>query len=94
MHATKKPQGFICIAPVLAAKVLSAHNPILTIGNDSETAAAIEKMGGSHQNCQVDEIVVDTANRIVSTPAYMLGPSIAHVAKGIEKLVKKIIELA
>ena len=36
----------------------------------------------------------DEANKIVSTPAYMLGPNIAKVAEGIEKLVKKVLELA
>jgi enhancing lycopene biosynthesis protein 2 len=38
--------------------------------------------------------VVDEANKVVTTPAYMLGPGIADVAKGIEKLVRKVLELA
>jgi enhancing lycopene biosynthesis protein 2 len=37
---------------------------------------------------------VDSANKIVTTPAYMLGPSIKYIAKGIEKLVKKVIEMS
>jgi enhancing lycopene biosynthesis protein 2 len=37
---------------------------------------------------------VDEKNGIVTTPAYMLGPGIADVAKGIKRLVQKIIELA
>ena len=93
-HAAKRPMGFICIAPVIAAKVLGEHQPKLTIGNDAETAAAIAALGGVHVECTVDEIAVDEKNRIVSTPAYMLGPSIAHVAKGIERLVEKLLELA
>jgi enhancing lycopene biosynthesis protein 2 len=32
--------------------------------------------------------------RVVSTPAYMLGPSIAPVAEGIDRLVAKVLELA
>ena len=31
--------------------------------------------------------------KIVSTPAYMLGPTIGEVAKGIEKLVADILVL-
>jgi enhancing lycopene biosynthesis protein 2 len=42
----------------------------------------------------VDTIHYDEKNRIVSTPAYMLGSSIKDVAEGIEKLVAKIVELA
>ncbi|MDZ7263009.1 MAG: isoprenoid biosynthesis glyoxalase ElbB [candidate division KSB1 bacterium] len=93
LHQAKKPMGFICIAPVIAAKVLAAYHPLLTIGNDSATAAAIESMGGKHVNAKVDEIVTDEVNKIVSTPAYMLGPTIAHVARGIEKCVLKVLEM-
>jgi len=93
MHAAKKPIGFICIAPAIAARVLGEHHPKLTIGSDEGTAEAIEAMGGIHVTHGVDEIEVDEPNRIVSTPAYMLGPSISKVAAGIEKLVLKVLEL-
>lgn len=43
--------------------------------------------------CKVDEIAVDEVNKSVSTPAYMLGFTIAQVAKGIEKCVVKVLEL-
>lgn len=91
MHEAGKPIGFICIAPVIAAKVLGAE---VTIGSDKDTAAAIEKMGGKHVVRDVDDIVFDGKNNVVSTPAYMLGPTISKVALGIEKLVDKVLELA
>ena len=89
-----KPLGFICIAPAVGAKVLGEKGVKLTIGNDPETAAAIEALGAKHVDCAVDDIVFDADHKVVSTPAYMLGPSIAHVAKGIDKLVDKVLELA
>ena len=91
MRAAEKPMGFICIAPAIAAKVLGDSNPRLTIGNDPDTAAALKSFGAEHMDCPVDEIVVDERLKVVSTPAYMLGPSIAPVAKGIDKLVEKVI---
>ena len=91
MHQAGKPMGFICIAPVIAARVLGAT---VTIGNDQNTAAAIEEMGGRHIIGAVGEIIVDEENKIVSTPAYMLGPTISKVALGIEKLVDRILHLA
>jgi len=91
MHEAGKPMGFICIAPVIAAKVLGAE---VTIGNDKDTAAAIEKMGGKHMVRNVDDIAFDEKNNVVSTPAYMLGPTISKVALGIEKLVNKVLELS
>ncbi|MEA2104935.1 MAG: isoprenoid biosynthesis glyoxalase ElbB [Candidatus Cloacimonadota bacterium] len=94
MHKANKSLGFICIAPVLAAKVLGKFKPKLTIGNDLGTAKIIEKLGANHINCPVDEIVYDEVNNVVTTPAYMLGPSISWVSKGIEKLVVKVLELS
>ena len=94
MHTAKKPIGFICIAPVLAAKVLGSFSPRLTVGCDKDTVAALEKLGARHVVCRVDEVETDTDQKIVTTPAYMLGPSIAHVAKGIEKLVHMVLKLA
>ncbi len=89
-----KPLGFICIAPVIGAKVLGEWKPRLTIGNDRETAAALESFGAAHVDCAVDQICVDEKNKIVSTPAYMLGPWIADVGAGIEKLVSAVLEMA
>ena len=94
MIIAKKPVGAICIAPVIFASVLSEINPDLTIGNDKETATAIEKMGGKHIKCNVNQIHIDKKNKIITTPAYMCGPGIKDIAQGIEKLVKKVLELA
>ena len=93
MVSSQKPIGAICIAPVTLTKALEEKNPEVTIGNDVDTAGAIEAMGGQHKECSVDMIHVDSNNKIVSTPAYMLGPSIKDVAVGIEKLVNKVLEL-
>jgi enhancing lycopene biosynthesis protein 2 len=88
-----KPLGFICISPAIAAKVLGHEHIELTIGNDSETSAHIEAMGARHIDCQVWNTVISKKGKIVSTPAYMLGPTIGEVAKGIEKLVADILVL-
>jgi enhancing lycopene biosynthesis protein 2 len=79
---------------VIGAKVLGSRGVRLTIGNDPETAAAIQALGATHVNTPVDDIVVDEKNRVVSTPAYMLGPTISPVGRGIEKLVDKVLQMA
>jgi enhancing lycopene biosynthesis protein 2 len=94
VHGAGKPLGFICIAPVIGAKVLGGEGVVLTIGDDLETASALESLGARHRVCKVDEIAVDERLKVVSTPAYMLGPSIARVAAGIDKLVAKVLALA
>jgi enhancing lycopene biosynthesis protein 2 len=94
MHAQKKPIGAICIAPATVALALGSEKPTLTIGNDAGTAQAIEACGASHQDCPVDDFVVDRERRIVTTPAYMLGPSIRHIAAGIDRCVAEVLSMA
>lgn len=94
MAQAGKPIGAICIAPATLVRALSEICPEVTIGNDSATASAIEAMGGRHHIATVDSITVDLRNKLVTTPAYMLGPGIKEVAVGIEKLVVKVLELA
>lgn len=87
-----KPVGLICISPALAAKIYGP-GVTCTIGNDADTAAALGKMGATHQECTVEDIVEDKARKLVSTPAYMLGKNIGEVASGINKLVDRVLEL-
>ena len=88
-----KPIGAICIAPATLTRALGKRTPRVTIGNDVGTAAAIETMGGKHTPCSVVEVCVDEKNKIVTTPAYMLGPGIKEVAEGIETLVGRVLAL-
>ena len=88
-----KPIGAICIAPATLTRALSDSSPRVTIGCDPGTAAAIATMGGVHSNCGVADICVDETNRLVTTPAYMLGPGIKDVAVGIELLVNQVLSM-
>lgn len=92
LHQAGKPLGFMCIAPAMLPKLLGVHTR-LTIGNDPDTAEAIDKMGGEHVVCPVDDIVVDLEQNVVTTPAYMLANSISEAATGIDKLVARVLEL-
>ncbi|NHQ59163.1 isoprenoid biosynthesis glyoxalase ElbB [Chlorobium sp. BLA1] len=88
-----KPLGFICITPVIAAKVLGDQQIELTSGCDQETADNLEAMGARHIECTASNTIVSNKGKIVSTPAYMLETSIAEVSKGIDKLVTEIIAM-
>jgi len=95
MVAAKKPVGAVCIAPAILSKVLGSDKlpHQLTIGTDAGTAAALTGMGSQHVQCPAREFVVDKANKLVSSPAYMLAGGIAEAAEGIEKCVKALIGL-
>ncbi len=92
VHEAGKPIGAICIAPAIIAKLIPGV--MLTIGTDAATAGALELMGASHENCAVNSIVIDGEQKVVSTPAYMLGPWVKDVAAGIRACVKEVLSRA
>jgi enhancing lycopene biosynthesis protein 2 len=95
MHQAGKPIGAMCIAPVVVARAFEGELQLdLTIGNERETAEAIERMGAKHVETPVTEIVVDKDHKVVSTPAYMCAKTISEAATGIEKLVRAVLEMA
>lgn len=91
IHQANKPLGFMCIAPVIAAKLFLGVK--LTIGSDSGTAKRIESMGAIHAQAQVDGVVVDKDHKIVTTPAYMLAQSVGDAYSGIYGLLKALLAL-
>lgn len=93
MHDAGKPLGLMCIAPSMAAAICG-DGVKCTIGTDADTAGALESMGSVHQTAAVDEIVVDSEHRLVTTPAYMLAERISEAAAGINRLVAKVLEMA
>ncbi|XP_035672556.1 glutamine amidotransferase-like class 1 domain-containing protein 3A, mitochondrial isoform X1 [Branchiostoma floridae] len=99
-HDAKKPIGLCCIAPVLAAKLIPGCS--VTVGNDQEeggrwpyagTAGAVGKMGATHIRRDVNEVHVDTANKIVTTPAFMCETKLHEIYDGIGHMVKEVLDM-
>lgn len=92
VHQDGRPIGLACIAPVMSAK-LFGEGVLCTIGNDDDVSTALESMGARHQVCAVQDVVVDEANRLVTTPAYMLEAKISDIAVGINKMVDEVLAM-
>ena len=90
IKAANKPIGALCIAPVLLAKVLKGIT--VTIGNDESTANNITAMGSQNINTSSGEVISDKANKIFTTPAYMLDASISDIAKGANNLISTMLD--
>ncbi len=92
-----RPMGFICLAPILAARVLGpAAGVHITLGpRGTAPFKHATIMGADVRPCPVQEIFIDKKNRVVTTPAYMYDdarlPTIAHA---IEQLVRTVLLLA
>lgn len=94
-YENQKPIGAICISPALIALSLGNYHPHITLGSDSALALEIEKAGVSHQDCRTVDCVIDKANKIVTTPAYMdAGINLADAYLGISKLVTAVLKLS
>ncbi|HKL08944.1 MAG TPA: isoprenoid biosynthesis glyoxalase ElbB [Bacteroidales bacterium] len=91
MHERKKPIGALCISPVLITKVLG--NIKVTIGQDKDTAKAINEMGAKHQDTTHGEVILDEENKIITTPCYMLDANIGQIGDGANNIVKKVLEM-
>lgn len=91
MHAAGKPIGALCIAPVLLASTL--QNIKLTVGQDPTTITNIKEMGATHETTNEGQIVVDTDNKIVTTPCYMLDSRVDKIGEGADKLVEALIKM-
>ena len=91
MYAAGKPIGALCIAPVILARILD--NVELTIGQDEATAKNITKMGGRHTTTLQGEVTVDTDNKLVTTPCYMLDSRVDQIGQGADKLVEAVLKL-
>lgn len=93
--ASRKPIAAICIAPAIMALALGSKGVNVTIGEDAGTASEIEKTGAKHQNCAVEKFVVDSVNKVITTPAYMYGTAKPHqIFEGVSGAIRELIRMA
>lgn len=93
--ASRKPIAAICIAPAIMALALGSKGVNVTIGEDAGTASEIEKTGAKHQNCAVEKFVVDSVNKVITTPAYMYGTAKPHqIFEGVSGAIRELIRIA
>ena len=94
-HESGKPIAAICISPAIMALAFGNKGVNITIGDDQGTASELEKTGAKHSNCAVERFVVDTSNKIITTPAYMDGSAKPHqIFEGVSGAIKELIKMA
>ena len=88
-HKAGKPVGALCIAPVMIAKVLG--NVKITVGSDPSTIRNVETFGTKHEITVQKEVCVDEANKVFTTPCYMLPARIGDIADCADNLIKAML---
>ncbi|NLF44172.1 MAG: isoprenoid biosynthesis glyoxalase ElbB [Bacteroidales bacterium] len=90
-HEAGKPIAALCVSPVLLAKALGKGK--LTVGEQSGTSQAIERLGAKHEATHHGQVIVDQENKLLSTPCYMLNANIVQIAEGAENIVKEMLKM-
>jgi enhancing lycopene biosynthesis protein 2 len=102
-HALGLPIAAFCMSPVVLSKAFekSGVNPELTVGTNSENSPyeieaisnGMESLGAKATMATVRDVVVDSENKIVTTPCYMMEAGIAEVHNGIQKAINEFASL-
>ena len=98
-----KPIAALCVSPVVVSKAFegSTITPKMTIGTDNEKSPFdIASFISGLQNCgtetslkSVREIEIDTENKIITAPCYMMEASISEVRKNIRTAIEALRDL-
>lgn len=99
-----KPMAALCVSPVVMAKALedAGVNYSMTIGSDQADSPydikgfsdGLSSKGVDTVMKTIDEIHVDTKNRIVTAPCYMMEASLLEIRKNISLAIGALCDLA
>ena len=100
--AKKMPIVALCMGPTVIAKALEGTNikATLTVGTTEASspydikgiAEGIDKVGGKAVMKTVHQIAVDSENRIISAPCYMMEGSISDIYNNINEAIEKLFD--
>lgn len=98
-----KPILALCVSPVVVAKALegSSSQARLTLGSTQEASpysiidfhAGLQQTGMQTAEKTIREIEIDTENRIISAPCYMMDATIVEIKKNITQGVEALLNL-
>lgn len=91
-HAAGKPVMAMCIAPMVLAKVLGPFDVTLTLGDSCAASKVAELLGANHEVCGPTDVCVDERNKVLTTPAYMVGTRISQIFDGAAHMVDRLVE--
>jgi len=103
MYNVGKPIVALCVSPVLLALAFEDMHidQQLTIGSTkapspysiADFQAGIQAKGAQTPNCNIQEICVDTPNRIITAPCYMLEASLPALQQNIRQALAALKQL-
>lgn len=87
----KKPICFLCVSPMIGAKVLNGIT--ITLGNSDEPSNSATKLGANVVKTNTNSPVIDAENKIISAPCYMVDVTISELYDGIFQTIREFSTL-
>jgi enhancing lycopene biosynthesis protein 2 len=103
MVSAKKPIVGLCMGPTVIAKALEGAGlkERLTVGTTTEASpyeieaisTGMEKTGAVAEMKTIRQVAIDTGNRIITAPCYMMEGSITDVRNNIKQAIDALFEM-
>ena len=104
MLAAGKPIVALCMGPTVVAKAVEGMGMSIkmTMGTTEEPSPydiaeiieGIEKVGAKHEKANLEQIVFDEDNKVITAPCYMMEADIDEIYNNVKKAVDKLFEIA
>lgn len=93
MYNVGKPIVALCVSPILLALALPDLQLKLTLGNTKEASPydiqgfhdGVASKGVEAQECALGSVLIDTENRIITAPCYMMEASLLQIEQNIKE---------
>jgi enhancing lycopene biosynthesis protein 2 len=102
MHTRNKPICGLCMAPTVIAKALEKTNAAIhvSVGTNKDKSpydiaaisGGINATGAVAEMKTIHEICIDTKNKIITAPCYMMEASIVEVKNNIDEAISQLFK--
>lgn len=92
-HEDEIPIATIGLATLLLP-IAFGEGITCTLGQDAAMVGTLMHLGGLHRHCEADDIVIDHAQKLLSTPGTVEADHLSQAAKGIHCLVDRLLDMS
>lgn len=101
LYNVGKPIVALCVSPILLALALPNSSLQLTLGHTADPSPyqiqdfndGISTLGATPKNIKLGDVLVDTENRLITAPCYMMDATILQIQQNIQNALKALIQL-
>lgn len=101
LYNVGKPIVALCVSPILLALALPNSSLQLTLGHTADPSPyqiqdfndGISSLGATPKNIKLGDVLVDTENRLITAPCYMMDATILQIQQNIQNALNALIQL-